>query len=160
MIAHAQTLVSLAARPRRKPDSVTYRSREGPSHSSVLPSYTNFHSAMLHYFHPPILQFAPALMNANVNFEPCCVEPSACMRRRGTTCVIPTTRTLRSRELDSLRVMKKTINSSDRCLMQKEAGFHQSVSLASEINWLRVWEASRDKGLFWTKMLFFPYPIN
>ena len=46
----------------------------------------------------------------------------------------------------SLRVKKKTINSSDRCLMLKEAGLHQSVSLASEINWLQVWEAVRDKG--------------
>ena len=27
-----------------------------------------------------------------------------------------------------------------------------SVSLASEINWIRVWEAARDRGPFWTKI--------
>ena len=30
--------------------------------------------------------------------------------------------------------------------MLKEACKHQSVSLASEIKWLRVWEAARDEG--------------
>ena len=36
--------------------------------------------------------------------------------------------------------------------MLNEASKHQSVSLASEINWLRIWEAARDRGLFWTKI--------
>ena len=48
--------------------------------------------------------------------------------------------------------MKKTLTSTDQNLMLKEACKHQSVSLASEINWLRVWEAARDRGLFWTKI--------
>ena len=52
----------------------------------------------------------------------------------------------------SLRAMKKTVTSTDRHLMLKEACKHQSVSLSSEINWLRVWEAARDKGSFWTKI--------
>ena len=51
-----------------------------------------------------------------------------------------------------LDVMKKTITSSDRHLILEEACKHQSVSLASEINWLRVWEAARDKGPFWTNI--------
>ena len=36
--------------------------------------------------------------------------------------------------------------------MLEEASKHQSVSQASEINWLRVWEAARDKGPYWTKI--------
>ena len=48
--------------------------------------------------------------------------------------------------------MKKAITSTDRRLMLEEASKHQSVSLASEINWLRVWEAARDKGPFWTNI--------
>ena len=51
-----------------------------------------------------------------------------------------------------LGVMKKAITSTDRRLMLEEASKHQSVSLASEINWLRVWEAARDKGPFWTNI--------
>ena len=47
-----------------------------------------------------------------------------------------------------LGVMKKAITSTDRRLMLEEASKHPSVSLASEINWLRVWEAARDKGPF------------
>ena len=42
--------------------------------------------------------------------------------------------------------------STEQNLMLKEACKHQSVSLASEINWLRVWEAARDRGPFWTKI--------
>ena len=52
------------------------------------------------------------------------------------------------------RAMKKTITSTDHYLMLKEACKHQSVSLASEINWLQLnweFEAARDKGPFWTK---------
>ena len=44
------------------------------------------------------------------------------------------------------------ITSTDRRLMLEEASKHQSVSLASEINLLRVWEAARDKGPFWTNI--------
>ena len=51
-----------------------------------------------------------------------------------------------------LGVMKKAITSTDRRLRLEEASKHQSVSLASEINWLRVWEAARDKGPFWTNI--------
>ena len=46
----------------------------------------------------------------------------------------------------SLKAMKKTIISTD------QNAKHQSVSQASEINWLRVWEAARDKGPYWTKI--------
>ena len=52
----------------------------------------------------------------------------------------------------SLRAMKKIIASTDKHLMLNEASKHQSVSLASEINWLRIWETARDRGLFWTKI--------
>ena len=38
------------------------------------------------------------------------------------------------------------IISTDRQLMLEETVKHQSVTLASEMNWLRLWEAARDKG--------------
>ena len=38
-----------------------------------------------------------------------------------------------------------------RC-WRKHASMHQSLSLASEINWLRVWKAARDRGPFWTNI--------
>ena len=31
-------------------------------------------------------------------------------------------------------------------------GKHQSVCLAKEVNWLRVWEAARDRGRFWANI--------
>ena len=52
----------------------------------------------------------------------------------------------------SLKAMKKTIISTDQNVMLEEASKYQSVSQASEINWLRVWEAARDKGPYWTKI--------
>ena len=52
----------------------------------------------------------------------------------------------------SLKVMKKSISSIDRQLMLEEAGQHQSVCLTREVNWLRVWEAARDRGQFWTNI--------
>ena len=27
---------------------------------------------------------------------------------------------------------------------------HQSVNVSKDINWLKVWDAARDKGQFWT----------
>ena len=51
-----------------------------------------------------------------------------------------------------LGVVKKAIASTDRRVLLEESRKHQSVSLASEINWLRVWEAARDKGAFWTNI--------
>ena len=32
----------------------------------------------------------------------------------------------------------------------KNAANHQSVKLAKDINWLKIWEAARDRGQFWT----------
>ena len=37
--------------------------------------------------------------------------------------------------------------------MPEEAGQHQSVCLAREVNWLWVWEAARDRGQNWTNIL-------
>ena len=36
--------------------------------------------------------------------------------------------------------------------MLEETVKHQSVTLASEMNWLRLWEAARDKGPYWTNI--------
>ena len=48
--------------------------------------------------------------------------------------------------------IKKSIISTDRLLMLEKAVKHQSVTLASEMNWLRLWEAARDKGPYWTNI--------
>ena len=47
--------------------------------------------------------------------------------------------------------VKKTIASSDHNRTLQEACKHQSVTLAKDVNWLRVWEAARDKGPYWTR---------
>ena len=54
----------------------------------------------------------------------------------------------------SLKAMKKSISSIDQQLLLhvEEAGQHQSVCLAREVNWLRVWEATRDRDWFWTNI--------
>ena len=52
----------------------------------------------------------------------------------------------------SLKAMKKSISFIDRQLMLEEAGQHQSVCLVGEVNWLRVWEAAKDRGRFWTNI--------
>ena len=49
-----------------------------------------------------------------------------------------------------LRALKKSVTSLDQQSLLEEACKHQSVNLASKINWLRVWEAARDKGPYWT----------
>ena len=41
---------------------------------------------------------------------------------------------------------------TDQHLMLEEARIHQSVSLAKDVNWLRVWEAARDRGQYWTNI--------
>ena len=46
----------------------------------------------------------------------------------------------------SLKAMKKTIFSTDQNVMLEEASKHQSVSQASEINWLRVWKQLETKA--------------
>ena len=51
-----------------------------------------------------------------------------------------------------IRCTKESIISTDRQLILDDACKHQSVTLASEINWLRVWEAARDKGPYWTNV--------
>ncbi len=38
----------------------------------------------------------------------------------------------------------------DTHLSHLEAETHSSTSLASRVNWLRIWEATRDRGLYWT----------
>ena len=48
-----------------------------------------------------------------------------------------------------VREIKK---STDHRLMLEEAVKHQSVTLASEMNWLRLWKAARDKGPYWTNI--------
>ena len=55
----------------------------------------------------------------------------------------------------SLKVMKKFISSIDRQLMLEEAGQHQSVCLAREVKWLRVWEAATSHSHF-LKLLTMP----
>ncbi len=35
-------------------------------------------------------------------------------------------------------------------LSHLEAETHSSTSLASRVNWLRIWEAARDRGPYWT----------
>ena len=42
------------------------------------------------------------------------------------------------------------IKSQDKQCLVDEACKHQSVNLASSINWLRVWEAARDRGPYWS----------
>ena len=49
-----------------------------------------------------------------------------------------------------LQALKKSITSHDQQSLLEEACKHQSVNLVSKINWLWVWEATRDKGPYWT----------
>ena len=50
----------------------------------------------------------------------------------------------------NFRELKKSIKSQDKQCLVEEACKHQSVNLASSINWLRVWEAARDRGPYWS----------
>ena len=59
----------------------------------------------------------------------------------------------------NIRELKESIISADRQLILEEARKHQSTSVASEINWLRVWEAARDKGSYWTNISQFFYRL-
>ena len=52
----------------------------------------------------------------------------------------------------NIKKLKESIISTDRQLILDDACKHQPVTLASEINWLRVWEAARDKGPYWTNV--------
>ena len=53
-------------------------------------------------------------------------------------------------DTSNFRELKKTINSQDEQCLVEEACKHQSVNLASSINWPRVWEAARDRGPYWS----------
>ena len=39
---------------------------------------------------------------------------------------------------------------ADTVAVLENADNHQSVKLAKEVNWLKVWDAARDCGHFWT----------
>ena len=51
-----------------------------------------------------------------------------------------------------LRKAKQAIIKQDNKLRLQVAAKHQSVKLALNINWLRVWENARDKGPYWTRI--------
>ena len=44
----------------------------------------------------------------------------------------------------------KAISATVKESVLQEAANHQFVILASKVNWLRVWEAAREKGQYWT----------
>ena len=50
----------------------------------------------------------------------------------------------------TVRAQLKAISATVRESVLQEAANHQSVILASKVNWLRVWEAAREKGQYWT----------
>ena len=50
----------------------------------------------------------------------------------------------------AVKTQLKSIKSADMSSTLKNAENHQSVKLAKDINWLKIWEAARDRGQFWT----------
>ena len=44
----------------------------------------------------------------------------------------------------------KSIKALDAVATLEDANNHQSVKLAKDVNWLKVWDAARDRGRFWT----------
>ena len=50
-----------------------------------------------------------------------------------------------------LKDLEEMILKSGKTLTYEESLNHQSVKLACNINWLRVWESARDKGPYWTR---------
>ena len=50
----------------------------------------------------------------------------------------------------TVRAELKTISATVRESVLQETANHQSVMLASKVNWLRVLEAAREKGQYWT----------
>ena len=48
---------------------------------------------------------------------------------------------------------EETITSSDHNLTLQEASKHRSVSVAKDVNWLRIWEVATDKGSYWARTL-------
>ena len=50
-----------------------------------------------------------------------------------------------------LKDLEEMILKSGKTLTYEESLNHQSVKLACNINWLRVWEPARDKGPYWTR---------
>jgi hypothetical protein len=50
----------------------------------------------------------------------------------------------------AVKTQLKSIKTADVLSTLENAANHQSVKLAKGINWLRVWDAARDRGQFWT----------
>ena len=50
----------------------------------------------------------------------------------------------------AVKTQLKSVKSADMSSTLKNAENHQSVKLAKDINWLKIWEAARDRGQFWT----------
>ena len=48
----------------------------------------------------------------------------------------------------SVKSQVKSLTSADRQSIFQEVASHPCVS--KDVNWLRVWDAARDKGQFWT----------
>ncbi len=51
-----------------------------------------------------------------------------------------------------LNEIKKSIQSKDWARTLLEASQHLSVSFVANINWLRIWDAVRDRGPYWSKI--------
>ena len=50
----------------------------------------------------------------------------------------------------AVKSQTKSIKVADSAAVLEDAENHQSVRLAKEVNWLKVWDAARDRGRFWT----------
>ena len=51
-----------------------------------------------------------------------------------------------------LKETKKEILLKDKARTHQEAAQHQLVRLTVDINWLRIWEAVRDRGRYWSRI--------
>ena len=48
------------------------------------------------------------------------------------------------------RSQTKSIKAADTVAILENADNHQSVKLTKEVNWLKVWDAGRDRDRYWT----------
>ena len=82
----------------------------------------------------------------NISIVEQCIFLDSTLGTNSTAYVLSNTDTVGA----AVKKQLKSIKSADMLSILENAANHQSVKLAKDINWLKIWDDARDRGQFWT----------
>ena len=82
----------------------------------------------------------------NISIVEQCIFLDSTLGTNSTAYVLSNTDTVEA----AVKTQLKSIKSADMLSILENAANHQSVKLAKDINWLKIWDDARDRGQFWT----------